>query len=256
MKCIDFEDRLNEVLDLRLSPADDAVLQAHADVCADCRELLSAQANLFVGLAQLRRANRAPDFSRRVIADLRPEVVNVDLSVISDTSHSRRGWFTLLTSAAAIVLAVSVGVWVAGRNSGSRETVTRTPSRPKAGTGLAVAKPGTPLVKPAEVPQVSPPPAPLIVVVPALPPRSPALPGMDQAMASLASHWPQAGQWPPVETLNVEQVEHYAPGIRPIRESFGVALDALLKTLPGKKEPVQPTQPQALQPHGDGLNIA
>ena len=65
---------------------------------------------------------------------------------------------------------------------------------------------------------------------------------MDQAMASIASHWP------PVETLNVQQVEHYAPGIRPIRESFEVALDALLKTLPGKKDTTRPTQPQALQP--------
>ena len=44
MKCTDFENRLNELLDDRLAPQDDASVVAHANSCADCREALEVLA--------------------------------------------------------------------------------------------------------------------------------------------------------------------------------------------------------------------
>jgi hypothetical protein len=70
-------------------------------------------------------------------------------------------------------------------------------------------------------------------------------------MAKIASHWPSSAQWPQVESIDVEQ---YAPGIRPIRESFEVAIDALLKTIPQGKKETRPTPPQAQ--YGEMLDLA
>ena len=41
--CLDFERRLNEVLDRHESPHDDDVLTAHADECSECNRYLSVQ---------------------------------------------------------------------------------------------------------------------------------------------------------------------------------------------------------------------
>jgi hypothetical protein len=40
----------------------------------------------------------------------------------------------------------------------------------------------------------------------------------------------------PETVQRLDEVEHYAPGIRPIRISFGVLLDALWRTLPGSHD--------------------
>jgi hypothetical protein len=248
MKCTDFAERLNEVLDLRLQPADDRALQAHADTCPECRELLCAEESLFSGLAQLHRRTFAPELGQRVLAELEPTGRKVEVPSFP-VPRSPRNWFTLLASAAVVLLALGFGIWVANQKTDQQANGTAS-SGGKQGSGLAVVKPGVnrrapapglPVIPREEIIAITPPQSPN-------PSTPPALPGMDQAMASFASHWPQAGQWPPVETLNVQKVEHYAPGIRPIRESFEVALDALLKTLPGKKDTTRPTQPQALQP--------
>ncbi len=246
MKCDNFADRLNELLDERLSPQDDASLLAHADQCGDCRETLAAQETLFRGLAVLQRRSVSPEIGRRVLAEVVMPVPSI--ATIPPPRFERR-WLPMLVSAAAVLLAVSFGIWIANR--GNNRPVVVEPGQPRGANreGLAtIVKPGigrssnAPAPQPAEVVK-----APM-----------PAIPAVDEhqvarlAMASIASHWPTTAQWPHMETLDVE---HYAPGIRPIRESFEVALEALMRTIPGKKD-ARPTPPQAMQPYGAALDIA
>lgn len=55
MRCDQFEDRLNDVLDSRDDPRGDAALVAHAAGCRDCRKLAAAYAVLTDGATELRR---------------------------------------------------------------------------------------------------------------------------------------------------------------------------------------------------------
>lgn len=42
LSCEDFEDRVNELLDQRVSPRKDSLIQRHADNCPPCREIMQA----------------------------------------------------------------------------------------------------------------------------------------------------------------------------------------------------------------------
>lgn len=265
MKCTDFEDRLNELLDDRRAPQDDPALQAHAESCGDCREVLAAQESLFRGMAALQRRVPAPELGKRVLREL-----NTPAPVLAPlpSPPRRRNWLTLLATAAAVLLAVGFSIWLATRGNEGRAVVQprEGASRPE---GLAIVHHNSdPTVKPTRpngpltpAPKI---PAPPITVEPqsiveqrSLSPQKPFTPEENeayrQAMASLASHWSTGTQWPQIESIDMEQ---YAPGIRPIRESFGVALDALLKTIPSGKKDNPPAPPQALQPYGGMTDIA
>jgi hypothetical protein len=50
MQCIEFETRLNDLLDERRSPSIDRILAEHADSCASCAELLASHESLLEGL--------------------------------------------------------------------------------------------------------------------------------------------------------------------------------------------------------------
>ncbi len=258
MKCTDFEERLNELLDDRLAPQDDATLVAHANSCGDCREVLAAHESLFRGLAVLNHHTVSPDLGKQVLREL-----NAPIAAIPPLPPApRRNWFPVLATAAAILLAVGVSVWIVNRNRNSRIAIQPAPRGDRG--NLAIIKPGR-IHKPQEASQPAPlvvPQEPKIVGVQPAPPSLDPMPSAEeseaykQAMVSLASQWStnaQNPQWPHVETLNVEQ---YAPGIRPIRESFEVALDALLRTIPSGKKETRPTPPQALQPNGDMIDLA
>lgn len=255
MKCTDFENRLNELLDDRLSPQNDATLIAHAAGCADCREVLAAHESLFRGLAVLNHRTVAPELGKQVLREFTAPAVAAGAQVTSLPPlplPTKRRWFPLLATAAAVLLAVGLSIWIVNRNRNARLAVQ---PAPRGGHGnLAIIKPGN-RTTPAQLspaPLVAPPQA--IAVQPA--PSAEESEAYRQAMASLASQWStnaQYPQWPHVETINVEQ---YAPGIRPIRESFEVAIDALWRTIPaGRKDP-RPTPPQAVQPHGDMIDLA
>jgi hypothetical protein len=46
----------------------------------------------------------------------------------------------------------------------------------------------------------------------------------------------------PETVQRLDEVEHYAPGIRPIRISLGVLFDAFWRTIPGTHDDEQPTR--------------
>lgn len=256
MKCTDFENRLNDLLDDRLAPQNDPILIAHAADCAECREVLAAHESLFRGLALLNRRTVSPELGKQVLREL-----NAPAAALPPLPPSpRRGWLPMLATAAAILLAVGLSIWIVNRNRNPRFAAQ---PGPRGGQGnLAIIKPGN-RAQPQETvvppPVVAPQPPKIVNMQPSPVPSPEENEAYRQTMASLASQWSANGQWsanpqwPHVETLNVEQ---YAPGIRPIRESFEVALDALLRTIPSGKKETRPSPPQAIQPHGEMIDLA
>ncbi len=126
MKCHEFEQRLNELLDER-APLDlDNVLSQHHQHCSGCQKLLRAYQDMLaaVRLCEPPRPNGAAtgeEFTRRVVAQAfaRGEVgagaaVVANKTVSDDAQPSRRGplsrnrrrW-ALAATAAAVFLAVS-----------------------------------------------------------------------------------------------------------------------------------------------------
>lgn len=75
MRCEQFEDRLQLLLDQRRVPERDTQLVAHAQVCPPCRELLSVQAQLFDALELAEVPDLPEDFARDVVAQVKPAVV-------------------------------------------------------------------------------------------------------------------------------------------------------------------------------------
>jgi hypothetical protein len=72
MRCEAFEARLDDVLDRRLPPEEDAELAAHAAACDDCRHLLAAHARLLECVAQRVRPQPSPGFVEGVVSLARP----------------------------------------------------------------------------------------------------------------------------------------------------------------------------------------
>jgi hypothetical protein len=219
MHCREFESRLNDILDDRGQPRADAQLAAHAEACDGCREMLDGYQALFAGLTRRAFPSPSAEFSQRVVEEVVPAVV-----VSHGASARRIGWAvaTVFTTAAAVLLVVSL-VWQARRGGPAPQSdhklvgAPNTPQQPHRGAapgGLAVAH------------------GDWLIEAPRLPSR---IRGSYRGtIDNLAVTLPET-----VERL--DEVEHFAPGIRPIRISLGVLLDALWRTIPGSHEGNQPS---------------
>lgn len=73
MKCEEFENRLNQLLDDRLVPEWDAELRAHASDCGECRELARHYTLLLDGYAALVAPEPSPELAARVLDQLQAE---------------------------------------------------------------------------------------------------------------------------------------------------------------------------------------
>jgi hypothetical protein len=220
MHCREFESRLNDILDDRGQPRADRQLAAHAEACDPCRQLLEGQQALFTGLKHRPLPATSTGFAARVVAQAAPAP-----TVTRSGSSSRRiGWAlaTVLTTAAAALLIVSL-VWQARRGNVPQPSdnlvnhAPTAPSRPhRPPSGLAMSQ------------------ADWLIEAPRLPSH---FRGSYQGtIDNLAVALPETVQ-------RLDEVEHYAPGIRPIRISFGVLLEALWRTFPGTHDDERPTRP-------------
>jgi hypothetical protein len=100
MRCVQFELRLNQLLDDRRDPDSDLELAEHARECPDCADLLLGHEMLLQGVAteKLDEPAAGRDFAVRVAA----EVANS----ARDSSWRRWNW-TIPTIAAALLLALA-----------------------------------------------------------------------------------------------------------------------------------------------------
>jgi hypothetical protein len=223
MHCREFEERVNLLLDERRPLEGDAALAAHAACCEPCRQLLAGQQAVLTGLRFGRASRVAPDFPRRVLARAEKEPV-LDAVVLPDRRPSRRAW-AVVVGFAGVAAAMLVAVSIAALNSVGDSNVAESQGNGNAqplvvkrrGPERGVAVGGSPREK-DKGNRAAPGRALSVFGQP---------PGVYRvAIADMASTLPGA-----VEKL--DEVERYAPGIRPIRVSFSMLIDALWRTIPG-----------------------
>jgi hypothetical protein len=111
MRCEQFEDRLQLLLDQRRVPERDTQLVAHAQVCPPCREFLSIQTHLFDALDLADVPQLPESFARDVVAQVRPPVV------VQQPSSGNRIAPILLAIAASLLLGLfsAAVIWMSSR---------------------------------------------------------------------------------------------------------------------------------------------
>jgi hypothetical protein len=206
MQCEEFEDRLNRLLDHRLSPESDELLGKHAADCDDCASLYLAQERLFSGL-RAGRVSPPVGLAERVVSQRHLEVGR------RQRSWRNAGWAVLLASAASLAGLAWMGL-------ATREPVPPVVKVPKApvqrGTpGLAIGGLGT---------------------------RNEAHTASEEKLGKyydvIENIATQIGDSKEFDEVS-ESIE---PGIKPIYCSFELAFDALRRTLPRGKE-ARPAKP-------------
>ena len=230
MKCHEFEGRLHNLLDDRQPPEADAQLVSHAANCEPCCHLLTGQRVLLAGLrrgvahppsGQLAQSVLARHVDAcHVVACHQAEPM--EAVVLDGSSAGRRAWRVLAwVAATAAAVAIAVTIYLSSQ-----------PGRPN----VAASSPAVESVRPVGPSQ----PDRNIVQHETRPRngngrRGPSLGafqllprgGYGVTLADMAtSSLPEA-----VERM--EEVERYAPGIRPIRVSFSMLWNALWRTIPG-----------------------
>ena len=223
MKCREFEERMNLLLDERRPLDGDAPLADHASGCEPCRQLLAGQQAVLAGLRFGRAARLSPEFSRRVLAQAEQPMEAV---VLADRGPSRRAWAVvcgLMGIAAAMLVAVSIAAFNSAGNGNAATGPGQTGKKPlivkadQENRAVAVSSPAT--TKNQSGAERASQRGTLSLF--GQPPGA-----YRVAIADMASTLPDA-----VEKL--DEVERYAPGIRPIRVSFSMLIDALWRTIPG-----------------------
>ena len=207
MQCAEFEDRLNRLLDHRLAPEDDAALTEHAHDCEECASLFHAQQRLFVGLKQ-DRVQPPAELALKVVAQQHWEVTR------RRSVWRNAGWAVLLASAASLG---GLALMALGTRD-KQPAVAKTPPAKVKGSGLAIAEMGTSQKKDDSKSDEK----------------------FEEYFVVLENFATQIG-----ESKEFDEVsESLEPGIKPIRSSFGLAIDALRRTLPRGKEH-RPAKPDA-----------
>lgn len=100
MKCERFESRLDELLDARVAPEDDAALCEHAGLCPSCRTTLATHVQLMQAVSQLPRPSVSDDLAARVLGELRRPVV-----ASREAGRSYTPWYALAVAAALLLAA-------------------------------------------------------------------------------------------------------------------------------------------------------
>jgi hypothetical protein len=109
MQCDKFENQINELLDRREHPLEDAAVTAHADDCDRCRRRLDACAALLDGMAFTQLPRFSDDFSARVVAQAAAPPVEIHRQ-----NGRRSRWVVRLLSVAALVLIVAIPAAIHG----------------------------------------------------------------------------------------------------------------------------------------------
>jgi hypothetical protein len=215
MQCNAFEMRMQRLLDQRLRPEQDDQLRSHADVCAECREMLSGQERLFTALELSEIPPLSDGFTDRVLQSLerRP----------GSNQFTTRHMSLALAIAATLLIAIvpTISWWQsqpAGRNA-ERSAVDNS----------AVVIEGS-----RSVASVAGEPA-----------------GSEWWKEQTQSLWEL---YPPqVRARHRQQVDRLADDLRPLTSSFTAAVTALKRSLPTGK-PREKSQPQATNRAADWLH--
>src|SRR5207248_11363836 len=115
MRCREFEDRMNDLLDQRHAPERDELLVRHAGQCPDCGRMLQGQAALFAGLEVL----ESPQPSRRFASAVLAQSVDAPVAAVVVRPAKARKWMGIaagLISVAAAFVVVYLGFFHGQQN--------------------------------------------------------------------------------------------------------------------------------------------
>lgn len=228
MRCREFEDRLNDLLDQRLALERDEFLLRHAAECGTCRGLMEGQAALFAGL-ELLDSSVPSNFAFTVLvqAELVP-------AYAVEALPRRKSWLRVMAGLVSVAALVLVAVAIGFTRSGQRpdEPIA---NRPQPAKQMVASAP----TKPAPSHQVI---APTRGVATKQSPPA-AVPSHDsqdyeqyrETINSLAAQFPQAVE-------KIDEVQQATPGIRPIRASFSMAIGTLQRTVPNRRREPRPAK--------------
>lgn len=219
MRCREFEDRMNDVLDQRLAPERDEVLLRHAGECTSCRRILDGQAVLFAGLNRLDTPFPANGFAADVLVRAQRGANKKWLGIAAG----------LVSIAAVLLVAVLIGLL---RQDPARPTVVQKETAP-APQNIEVARNSLPST-------VARPPT--LANVAKSPSMEPQKPGHDyaeyrEAINSLTARLPSAVE-------RIDEVQQSTPAIRPLRASFSMAIGTLQKTIPNRGQKREQRHPR------------
>lgn len=231
MRCREFEDRMNDLLDQRLPPERDALLLRHAGECRSCHELLAGQATLLAGVELLETPPLSTNFAAAVLVQSReiPEALE------TNTPRSgKKKWLGMLVGLVSLAAVVLVAVWIGM----SRQ---EDPARP------AAAKPASPAAAPKTIevakdlapPKQSAPTSVANAVAPPIAAKEEYQEYRD-AINSLTAQLPSAVE-------KIDEVQQSTPAIRPLRASFSMAIGTLQRTIPSRttKRDTRPAKPDS-----------
>jgi hypothetical protein len=226
MKCEEFEERLNRVLDQRQRPEWDAELLLHCDHCAECRELAGLYGVLLDGFYALATPEPATDLPIRVIDELRVRPAT--------TGRARIVTAVLATAAAVLVALVP---WM--ESSDNRlDSGARAPGRP-----VALASEKSEALSAWNEIDAMPVVGPVLVSMSdddaATDPYAALAKGTGQGLASVVLYIPRIGSSPGAlsvapDVVNGEPAwpQRMSESLKPVTESVGETLDLLLRALP------------------------
>jgi len=234
MRCREFEDRMNDLLDQRLPPERDSLLLRHAGECHSCHQLLAGQATLFAGVELLEIPPVSTNFAATVLAQSR----ELPVALAMNTPRSgKKKWLGVLAGLVSLAAVVLVAVWIGM----SRQ------EDPASPTAVKPAPPATP--KTIELAKDSTPPtpsAPSIAKAVAPPRVAPPVAAKEEyqeyrdAINSFTAQLPSAVE-------KIDEVQQSTPAIRPLRASFSMAIGTLQRTIPSRttKRDTRPTKPDS-----------
>ncbi|HEY2761903.1 MAG TPA: hypothetical protein VGI75_14200 [Pirellulales bacterium] len=220
--CRKFKAELNAALDARANPADDSELCAHADVCPDCADWLQTQSTIFAAIPVHAATSwnevfaAPPDFALSVLQLIETEKRR--------ERKTRRITVGVLALAAALLIAVLN--WQPHQPDAG---LTPSPAAPKLTVAADVDPTDLPLsyIVYAEIRAYGLP----STLVQHLSPTyvSAAMKHhRDLALAEFADH---------IGANRQVLVDGFNQGLRPVTSSVNVALDTLIRTLPGGELP-------------------
>ena len=233
MRCREFEDRMNEVLDQRLAPEQDDLLLRHVGDCLSCRRMLAGQSALFAGLELLETPQPSSQFAAAVLV----QAGEIPVAAAEDVQrHGKTKWLGIISGlvslAAVVVVAVFIGL--SGRQNPLRPAATKPAPPESAPKSVDIAKGSLP--KPAIPPNA---------IAKAVVPPSTEFPapereeyqGYKDAINSLTAQLPSAVE-------KIDEVQQATPAIRPLRASFSMAIGTLQRTIPNRaKRDTPPIKP-------------
>jgi len=234
MRCREFEDRMNDLLDQRLPPERDALLLRHAGECHSCHQLLAGQATLLAGVELLEMPPLSTNFAAAVLAQSREILV---AQAMNTPRSGKKKWLGVLAGLVSLAAVVLVAVWIGM----SRQ---EDPARP---TAVKPASPATApktveLAKDSTLPTPS---APSIAKAVAPPRVAPPVAAKEEyqeyrdAINSFTAQLPSAVE-------RIDEVQQSTPAIRPLRASFSMAIGTLQRTIPSRtKRDNRPTKPDS-----------